>query len=92
MGYQQGWGEREAWRLAGQVFNVLLVGLVAAVLLVPGLPPDGRALATALTRIMLLHALILELGPSSCGCAARCGRIKTLVACAGDERRDCRRR
>ncbi len=68
-------GEREAWRLASLVFNVLLVSLTAFVLLgeilapafvntllVPGLPPSERALTTTLTRIMLLHPLILGLG------------------------------
>jgi putative peptidoglycan lipid II flippase len=68
-------GEREAWRLASLVFNVLLVSLTAFVLLaeivapafvnkllVPGLPPAERALTTTLTRIMLLHPLILGLG------------------------------
>ena len=68
-------GEREAWRLASLVFNVLLVSLTAFVLLaelvapafvtkllVPGLPPSEQALTTTLTRIMLLHPLILGLG------------------------------
>jgi putative peptidoglycan lipid II flippase len=68
-------GEREAWRLASLVFNVLLVSLTAVVLLaeivapafvnkllVPGLPPAEKALTTTLTRIMLLHSLILGLG------------------------------
>ena len=68
-------GEREAWRLASLVFNVLLVSLTAFVLvaeivapafvtklLVPGLPPFEQALTITLTRIMLLHSLILGLG------------------------------
>ena len=68
-------GEREAWRLASLVFNVLLVSLTAFVLLaeivapafvtkllVPGLPPSEQALTITLTRIMLLHPLILGLG------------------------------
>ncbi len=68
-------GEREAWRLASLVFNVLLVSLTALVLmaeivapafvsklLVPGLSPAEQALTTTLTRIMLLHPLILGLG------------------------------
>ena len=68
-------GEREAWRLASLVFNVLLVSLTAFVLvaeivapafvtklLVPGLPPFEQALTITLTRIMLLHPLILGLG------------------------------
>src|SRR5207344_2860926 len=68
-------GEREAWRLASLVFNVLLVSLTAFVLLaeivaptfvtkllVPGLPPFEQALTVTLTRIMLLHPLILGLG------------------------------
>lgn len=75
IGYEQRQGEREAWRLASLVFNVLLVSLTAAILLaevlapqyvnkllVPGLPPYERALTTTLTRIMLLHPLILGLG------------------------------
>ena len=68
-------GEREAWRLASLVFNVLLVSLTAFVLvaeivapafvtklLVPGLPPFEQTLTITLTRIMLLHSLILGLG------------------------------
>jgi putative peptidoglycan lipid II flippase len=68
-------GEREAWRLASLVFNVLLVSLTALVLvaeiltpafvtklLVPGLQPFEQALTITLTRIMLLHPLILGLG------------------------------
>ncbi len=68
-------GEREAWRLASLVFNVLLVSLTALVLLaeiltpafvtkllVPGLQPSEQALTITLTRIMLLHPLILGLG------------------------------
>lgn len=75
IGYEHRHGEREAWRLASLVFNVLLVSLTAAILLaevlaphfvntllVPGLPPDEKALTTTLTRIMLLHPLILGLG------------------------------
>ena len=68
-------GEREAWRLASLVFNILLVSLTTLVLvaeivapafvtklLVPGLPPAQQALTITLTRIMLLHPLILGLG------------------------------
>jgi putative peptidoglycan lipid II flippase len=68
-------GNGEAWRLASLVFNVVVVGLTALILLaellapqfvttilVPGLPPDEKALTTTLTRIMLLHPLILGLG------------------------------
>ena len=57
------------------VFNVLLVSLTAFVLLaeivapafvtkllVPGLPPFEQTLTITLTRIMLLHSLILGLG------------------------------
>jgi putative peptidoglycan lipid II flippase len=75
MSYDKQRGEREAWRLASLVFNVLLVSLTAFVLLaelvaptfvdkllVPGLPPSEKALTTTLTRIMLLHPLILGLG------------------------------
>ena len=73
--YEQRLGDREAWRLASLVLNVLLVGLTAVILLaelfapqfvstllVPGLPPAQKALTTTLTRIMLLHPLILGLG------------------------------
>ncbi len=68
-------GQREAWRLASLVFNVLLVALTAAVLLaeliapvfvsrllVPGYSPSEQALTTTLTRILLLQPLILGLG------------------------------
>jgi len=68
-------GQREAWRLASLVFNVLLVSLSAVVLiaeliapifvtrlLVPGYAPAEQALTTALTRIMLFQTLILGLG------------------------------
>ena len=73
--YEQQHGNREAWRLASLVFNVLLVGLTLVILLaevlapqfvsnllVPGLPAYQKALTTTLTRIMLLHTLILGLG------------------------------
>lgn len=65
----------EVWRLSSLVFNVLLLALVVGVfagelfapafvntILVPGLPPQQRALTTSLTRIMLLQPLILGLG------------------------------
>jgi putative peptidoglycan lipid II flippase len=68
-------GQRELWRLASLVFNVLLVSLVVLALiaellapvfvsklLVPGFPPAEQALTTSLTRIMLLQTLILGLG------------------------------
>lgn len=73
--YEQQPGTQEAWRLCSLVFNVLLVTLAAFALLaeylapqfvnhllVPGLPPAERELTTTLTRIMLLHPLILGLG------------------------------
>ena len=73
--YETQRGDREAWRLASLVFNVMLVSLTAGVLLaelvapafvtkllVPGLPPFEQALTITLTRIMLLHPLILGLG------------------------------
>lgn len=73
--YEQREGERETWRLVSLVFNLLLVILTVCTLLVecfapqivnhllvPGLPPAERALTTTLTRIMLLHSLILGLG------------------------------
>ncbi len=75
LSYEKAHGEREVWRLTSLVFNVLLVGLVALILvaeflaptfvnaiLVPGLPPAERDLTTTLTRIMLVHSLILGLG------------------------------
>jgi putative peptidoglycan lipid II flippase len=73
--YETKRSEREAWRLASLVFNVLLVSLTSTVLLaeivapvfvtkllVPGLPPAEQTLTITLTRIMLLHSLILGLG------------------------------
>ena len=73
--YEQREGEQETWRLVSLVFNILLVILTVCILLVecfapqivnhllvPGLPPAERALTTTLTRIMLLHSLILGLG------------------------------
>lgn len=73
--YQRQQGAREMWRLISLVFNLLLVILTVFVflaecfapqivntLLVPGLPPAERALTTTLTRIMLLHSLVLGLG------------------------------
>jgi putative peptidoglycan lipid II flippase len=73
--YEQQQGTRETWRLISLVFNVLLVTLtifillaecfapqIVSNLLVPGLPPAERELTTTLTRIMLLHSLILGLG------------------------------
>ncbi|HVB61359.1 MAG TPA: murein biosynthesis integral membrane protein MurJ, partial [Ktedonobacteraceae bacterium] len=68
-------GQRELWRLASLVFNILLISLSALALiaeliapvfvsklLVPGYPPAEQALTTSLTRIMLLQTLILGLG------------------------------
>lgn len=68
-------GQRELWRLASLVFNVLLIALSALALiaeliapifvsklLVPGYPPAEQALTTSLTRIMLIQTLILGLG------------------------------
>ncbi len=73
--YEQEHGQRETWRLASLVFNVLLVTLIALVLLgeflaptfvstllVPGFSPAEQALTTSLTRIMLIQPLILGLG------------------------------
>jgi putative peptidoglycan lipid II flippase len=73
--YEQREGEQETWRLVSLVFNILLLILTICILLVevfapqivnrllvPGLPPAERALTTTLTRIMLLHSLILGLG------------------------------
>jgi len=76
--YEQRHGQREAWRLASLIFNLLLVSLTALVLLaellapqfvntllVPGLPTYEKAMTTTLTRIMLLHPLILGLGTTA---------------------------
>ena len=73
--YEKERGKLELWRLASLVFNILLVTLTAFVLvaeflaptfvtnlLVPGLPPNVKALTTTLTRIMLLQPLILGIG------------------------------
>ena len=75
LSYEKDRGQREAWRLASLVFNVLLVALTALVfvsefiapafvsrLLVPGYPPAEQALTAALTRVMLIQPLILGLG------------------------------
>lgn len=75
LSYEKDHGQREAWRLASLVFNVLLVVLTALVLLgellaptfvskilVPGYSPAEQALVTSLARIMLLQPLILGLG------------------------------
>jgi putative peptidoglycan lipid II flippase len=75
LSYEKDRGQREAWRLASLVFNVLLVALTALVfvsefvapafvstLLVPGFPPAQQALTAALTRVMLIQPLILGLG------------------------------
>ncbi|MDQ6661032.1 MAG: murein biosynthesis integral membrane protein MurJ [Chloroflexota bacterium] len=75
LSYDKEYGQREAWRLASLVFNVLLVVLTAFVLLaefiaptfvsqllVPGYSPAEQALTTSLTRIMLVQPLILGLG------------------------------
>jgi putative peptidoglycan lipid II flippase len=66
--------EREIWRLASLVFNVMLVTLVVLLViaefaapffvarfLVPGFSPSEQALTTSLTRIMLVQPLILGL-------------------------------
>jgi putative peptidoglycan lipid II flippase len=73
--YEQENGQRDAWRLASLVFNMLFVVLTALVLLgewlapafvthilVPGYSPSEQALITTLTRIMLVQPLILGLG------------------------------
>ena len=75
LSYEKDRGQREAWRLASLVFNVLLVTLTVLVLvsefvaptfvsrlLVPGYPPAQQALTAALTRVMLIQPLILGLG------------------------------
>ena len=73
--YEKEHGQREAWRLASLVFNVLLVGLTVltliaefvaptfvSTLLVPGYSASEQALTTSLTRIMLLQPLFLGMG------------------------------
>ena len=75
LSYEKERGKMEVWRLSSLVFNVLLLSLVVSIfvgeifapafvntILVPGLPPQQRALTTTLTRIMLLQPLILGLG------------------------------
>jgi len=75
LSYDKEHGQREAWRLASLVFNVLLVLLTFLVLiseflaptfvnkfLVPGYSPSEQALTTTLTRILLVQPLILGLG------------------------------
>jgi putative peptidoglycan lipid II flippase len=72
---EKDYGQREAWRLACLVFNILLVVLTLFVfiaefvapvfvtrLLVPGYSPGEQALVTSLTRIILFQPLILGLG------------------------------
>jgi putative peptidoglycan lipid II flippase len=72
---EKNYGQREAWRLACLVFNILLVVLTLFVLLaeflapvfvtrllVPGYSPAEQALVTSLTRIILFQPLILGLG------------------------------
>src|SRR5436305_14835351 len=74
LSYEKDRGQREAWRLASLVFNVLQVALTALVfvsefvapafvsrLLVPGYPPAQQALTAPLTRVMLIQPLILRL-------------------------------
>lgn len=69
------YGQKEAWRLACLVFNILLVVLTLFVLiaefvaptfvtrlLVPGYSASEQALVISLTRIILLQPLILGLG------------------------------
>ncbi len=73
--YEKDHGQREAWRLASLVFNLLLVALTILTLiaefvapafvshlLVPGYSPSEQALTTSLTRIMLLQPLFLGVG------------------------------
>ncbi len=74
LSYEREHGSREVWRLTSLVFNVLLVVLTTLVLiaellapvfvshlLVPGFSPAEQALTITLTRIMLVHPLILGL-------------------------------
>jgi putative peptidoglycan lipid II flippase len=75
LSYERDHGQREAWRLASLVFNILLVSITFLLLLgelfaptvvshflVPGYSPAEQALTTTLTRIMLVQPLILGLG------------------------------
>ena len=75
LSYEKDHGQKEAWRLASLVFNVLLVALTLLVilaefaaptfvsrLLVPGFPLYAQTMTTSLTRIMLVQPLILGLG------------------------------
>ncbi len=72
--YEGEQGNSETWRLASLVFNVLFVALVGIVILgefaapffvshwlIPGYSSSVQVLTTTLTRIMLLHPLILGL-------------------------------
>ena len=73
--YEKDHGQREAWRLASLVFNMVLVALTiltliaefvaptfVSYLLVPGYSASEQALTTSLTRIMLIQPLFLGVG------------------------------
>lgn len=75
LSYEKNRGQLEAWRLTSLVFNVLFVVVTVVIIigefltptvvntiLVPGDSAAEKALATDLTRVMLLQPLILGLG------------------------------
>lgn len=77
LSYEKDKGQREAWRLASLVFNLMLVVLVVVILIGelltpafvnnilvpgPGFTPHERAITVGLTRIMLIQPLVLALG------------------------------
>ncbi|MBV9021750.1 MAG: murein biosynthesis integral membrane protein MurJ [Ktedonobacteraceae bacterium] len=75
LSYEKDHGQRESWRLASLIFNILLVvlALLALIgelftpqfvntLIVPGYSPTEQALTTSLTRVMLFQPVILGLG------------------------------
>ncbi|MEO8971558.1 MAG: murein biosynthesis integral membrane protein MurJ [Ktedonobacteraceae bacterium] len=75
LSYEKEHGQREAWRLASLVFNILLVVLTICTiiaefvapefvsnLLVPGYSPATQAVTASLTRIILIQPLFLGLG------------------------------
>jgi putative peptidoglycan lipid II flippase len=85
--YQVKKGEREAWRLASLVFNLLAVVLslicILGILLAPfyvplvawGFPPEKAALAVTLTQIMFPFILLVALAAVAMGILNTKGRF-----------------
>ncbi len=85
--YQVNKGEREAWRLASLVFNLLavilsavcLLGILLAPYYVPliawGFPPEKAALAVTLTQIMFPFILLVALAAVAMGILNTKGRF-----------------